>query len=265
MRGFANISQARISIQMSGDAMFSLAGKTAIITGGGSGLGQAIALALSGAGAKIVLVGRRESRLKETLENRPGAVIAVDLMKPDSLDSIEQFCVNSDLLPDIVVNAAGLNPRKSADEISLETWQSTLHLNLSVPFFLAQKLVPHMKAKGWGRIINIASLQSARAFPDGIAYGASKGGIVQLTRAMAEAWSSEGINANAIAPGFFPTELTAAVFADPERRAANAAATAIERNGNMGDVAGPAVFLASDASRYVTGQTLYVDGGYTAK
>ncbi len=265
MPGFANISQMKVSIQMSSDVMFSLAGKTAIITGGGSGLGQAIALALSGAGAKIVLIGRREDRLKETLEDRQGAVFVADLMKPGSLDSIESFCAGSDLLPDIVVNAAGINPRKSADEISPETWQSTLHLNLSVPFFLAQRLVPHMKAKGWGRIINIASLQSARAFSDGIAYGASKGGIVQLTRAMAEAWSAEGINANAIAPGFFPTELTAAVFADPERCAKNASATAIGRNGKMDDIAGPAVFLASDASAYVTGQVLYVDGGYSAK
>ena len=120
-------------------------------------------------------------------------------------------------------------------------------------------------ARGLGRIINIASLQSERAFPNGIAYGASKGGITQLTRAMAEAWSAHGITANAIAPGFFLTELTAAVFNDPERAARNAAQTCIGRNGRMEDLAGPAVFLASDASGYVTGQVLNVDGGFTAK
>lgn len=245
--------------------MFSLVGKTALVTGGGSGLGKAIAHALSDAGAKIVLVGRRDGLLKEALGRREGAKLPVDLMQDDALDNVEMFCSKLDLMPDIIVNAAGINPRKSADEISPEIWQSTLHLNLSVPFLLAQRLVPHMKARGWGRIINIASLQSLRAFPNGIAYGASKGGIVQLTRAMAEAWSAEGINANAIAPGFFPTELTAAIFADPERRAVNAAATAIGRNGEMGDIAGPAVFFACDASRYVTGQVLYVDGGYSAK
>jgi gluconate 5-dehydrogenase len=122
-----------------------------------------------------------------------------------------------------------------------------------------------MKGMGWGRIVNFASLQSERAFPGGLAYGASKGGIAQLTRAMAEAWSPHGITANALAPGFFPTELTGAVFNDPERAARNAAQTCIGRNGEIADIVGPAIFLCSDASRYVTGQVLFVDGGFTAK
>ena len=141
----------------------------------------------------------------------------------------------------------------------------TLNLNLSVPFFLAQGFVPAMKDKGFGRIINFASLQSSRAFPGGIAYGASKGGVSQLTRAMAEAWSPFGITANALAPGFFKTELTAAVFADADRAARNAAQTCIGRNGEPGDVDGPVLFFCSPASGYVTGQILAVDGGYTAK
>src|SRR3546814_3278633 len=122
-----------------------------------------------------------------------------------------------------------------------------------------------MRAKGEGRIINIASLQSARAFPGGMAYGASKGGVAQLTRAMAEAWSRDGITANAIAPGFFPTELTAAVFADDVGAAALAAPIASRRNGRLEDLDGPTVFLDSAASAYVTGQIIYVDGGFTAK
>ena len=122
-----------------------------------------------------------------------------------------------------------------------------------------------MQDKGWGRIINFASLQTFRAFPGGIAYGASKAGVAQMTRAMAEAWSPFGINANAIAPGFFKTELTAAVFDDSERSARNAAQTCIGRNGVVEDLAGPLQFLCSDASAYVTGQILSVDGGYTAK
>ena len=146
-----------------------------------------------------------------------------------------------------------------------ESWQTTLNINLSMPFFLAQALVPGMREKGWGRIINIASLQSARAFPNGIAYGASKGGVAQLTRAMAEAWSAHGITCNALAPGFFPTELTAAVFGDPTVASANAQRTCIGRNGRLEDLAGPAIFLASPASDYVTGQILFVDGGFTAK
>ena len=167
--------------------------------------------------------------------------------------------------PDILINAAGLNPRQHADEQTLEAWQATLDLNLSVPFFLAQAMVPAMRARGWGRIVNIASLQTTRAFPAGIAYGASKGGVGQLTRAMAEAWSSHGINANALAPGFFPTELTQAVFSDPERAARNAVQTCIGRNGELDDLVGPMLFLCSEASAYVTGQVLHVDGGFTAK
>jgi NAD(P)-dependent dehydrogenase (short-subunit alcohol dehydrogenase family) len=122
-----------------------------------------------------------------------------------------------------------------------------------------------MQDKGWGRIINFASLQTFRAFPGGIAYGASKAGVGQMTRAMAEAWSPHGITANAIAPGFIKTELTAAVFDDPDRSARNAAQTCIGRNGTVEDLAGPIQFLCSNASAYVTGQVLCVDGGYTAK
>ena len=122
-----------------------------------------------------------------------------------------------------------------------------------------------MRAAGYGRIVNIASLQSSRAFANGLAYGASKGGVVQLTRAMAEAWSRYGITANAIAPGFFPTELTAPLFSDPERAAWAAENTAIGRNGEPADLAGAAVFLASPASAYITGQTLHVDGGFSAR
>jgi gluconate 5-dehydrogenase len=121
-----------------------------------------------------------------------------------------------------------------------------------------------MAARGYGRIINIASLQSARAFANGAPYGAAKGGVVQLTRAIAEAWSARGITCNAIGPGFFPTALTAPVFADSNLARTHAARTAIGRNGELADLYGAAVFLASPASAYITGQTLMVDGGYTA-
>jgi gluconate 5-dehydrogenase len=167
--------------------------------------------------------------------------------------------------PQIVVHAAGLNTRQAADEVTPEGWDATLALNLTAPFFLTQALVPGMRADGWGRIVNFASLQTTRAFPGGIAYGASKAGIAQLTRAMAEAWSRDGINANAIGPGFFPTELTQAIFGDAERAARNAAQTCIGRNGDLSDMDGPLLFLCSEASRYVTGQVLMVDGGFTAK
>ena len=122
----------------------------------------------------------------------------------------------------------------------------------------------HGVCRGWGRIINIASLQSTRAFANSAPYGAGKGGVVQLTRAIAQAWSGKGVTCNAIGPGFFPTELTAPVFADAALAAHHAARTAIGRNGELADLHGATIFLASPASDYITGQTLMVDGGYTA-
>jgi gluconate 5-dehydrogenase len=139
-----------------------------------------------------------------------------------------------------------------------------MSLNLAAPFFLSQRLAPAMIAKGWGRIIHISSLQSVRAFGNSGPYGASKGGIMQLTRAQAEAWSKHGVTANAIAPGFFATPLTAPVANDPVRWKQMADRTFIGRNGELPDVRGAAVFLASSASDYVTGQTIFVDGGFSA-
>ena len=121
-----------------------------------------------------------------------------------------------------------------------------------------------MQTQRWGKILNVASLQSRQAFPNGLAYGASKGGIAQVTRAMAQAWSNSGITCNAIAPGFFPTELTAPVFANPDQSDALANRTAMGRNGELQDLDGVTVFLTSPASDYITGQVLYVDGGFTA-
>ncbi len=244
-------------------ALFDLTGKVACVTGASSGLGAYAARVLADAGAKVVGVARRA----ELLAVVPGQMVGIasDLSNRDGLDALSTQVANVFGAPDIVIHAAGINTREVADHVTPDGWDVTLNLNLATPFFLSRAFVPAMKAKGWGRIVNFASLQSTRAFPGGLAYGASKGGIAQLTRAMAEAWSGDGINANAIGPGFFPTELTEAVFADPDRQARNAAQTCIGRNGEMADMDGPLLFLCSDASAYVTGQILMVDGGFTAK
>jgi gluconate 5-dehydrogenase len=250
-------------------ALFDLAGRVALVSGASSGIGREIAAALAEAGAAVVLVARREERLQAAraeIERDGGraAVVAADLADRDQLRDAAARAAAPFGAPDIVVNAAGINMRREMLDVRDADWDTTLQVNLSAPFFLAQALAPAMIAKGWGRIVNIASLQSLRAFPMGAAYGASKGGIAQLTRAQAEAFSRHGVNANAIAPGFFATELTAPVVNDAARWQALAAKTFIGRNGTLADLRGTAVFLASRASDYVTGQTIFVDGGFSA-
>ena len=251
-------------------ALFDLRGRIACVTGASSGIGQALATALARCGVSVIGVARRQDRLDHWVEasraeGLTATAVAADLALPDVIPGLIPKLAGPYGAPDILINAAGVNPRQSADEIDEATWRASLDLNLSAPFLLAQALVPAMRDRGRGRIINIASLQSARAFPNGIAYGAAKGGIVQLTRAMAEAWSADGITCNALAPGFFPTELTAPVFDDPAALERLAAQTCIGRNGELDDLIGPTLFFASDASAYITGQTLFVDGGFTAK
>jgi NAD(P)-dependent dehydrogenase (short-subunit alcohol dehydrogenase family) len=222
---------------------------------------------LARAGARVVGIARRVDALETWRKESGGetAALSADLGDRQGLDRIAKEASGFFGPPDILVNAAGVNTRQTADEVSADGWDRTIHLNLTVPFFLAQAFAGAMRERGWGRVVNFASLQSRRAFPGGIAYGASKGGVEQLTRAMAEAWSPSGINTNALAPGFFPTELTGPVFSDPERRARNAEQTCIGRNGELADLEGPLLFLCSPASAYVTGQVLFVDGGFTAK
>lgn len=247
--------------------LFDLTGRVACVTGASSGLGRQAAKVLAAAGARVVGVARRADALDEMCSEIGDAAAAVvgNVADRDGIDDLVEKIADKFGAPDILIHAAGLNTRETADEVTDHGWDATLALNLSAPFFLSQAMVPAMKERGWGRIVNFASLQTTRAFPGGIAYGATKGGIGQLTRAMAEAWSPHGITANAIGPGFFPTELTQAVFEDPERAARNAAQTCIQRNGRMEDIDGPILFLCSPASDYVTGQVLMVDGGFTAK
>ena len=251
--------------------MFNLEGHVALVTGASSGLGRRAATVLAEAGADVIGVARRAEALadwadtgKDNVGGRRAALPA-DLSDKDGLAAMCDAAVKPFGPPDILVHAAGVNLRQPAAEVSPDSWNETQWLNLAAPFFISQTLVPAMAARRWGRIVNFASLQTTRAFPAGIAYGASKGGVGQMTRAMAEAWSADGVNANAIGPGFFPTELTAAVFADEARAARNAAQTCIGRNGELEDIDGPLLFLCSDASSYVTGQILMVDGGFTAK
>ena len=249
---------------------FSLDGRIALITGGSSGIGEAMAEALGQAGAKIILAARRKPQLEEARKRLAAknvdviSCISADLESLDASSVLAKEAITSAGEVDILVNGAGVNLRETFMEVSQESWSRQIHLQLSTPFFLTQALAPQMKKNRWGRIINIASLQSYRAFPNSTPYGAAKGGILQLTRAIAQEWSKFGITCNAIGPGFFPTALTAPVFDNSELVKMHANRTAIGRNGEMGDIGGLAIFLASDASSYITGQTIMLDGGYTA-
>ncbi|MCW5620119.1 MAG: SDR family oxidoreductase [Burkholderiales bacterium] len=249
--------------------LFSLSGKTALVTGASSGIGRLMASTLAEAGAAVVLAARDAGRLD-------GAVTAVraaggqaqrcvcDLGRREEIDRLAEQATVFFGPPDILVNAAGVNPRPLVEHITRETWDGVMAVNLDAPFFLAQRLAPAMRARGWGRIINISSQQAIRAFNNSGAYGVSKGGISAMTRALAEAWSRDGVNCNAIAPGYVPTGMTGEVFDGGERERRAASLTLVDRNGMLEDLRGITVFLASRASDYVTGQTIFVDGGMSA-
>ena len=250
--------------------LFNLADRRALVTGGNSGIGEAMARALGLAGARVLLVARREAELQSAAKRLAGDGIDAQWLVADLTDiaALRACAAQAEQRfggIDILVNAAGVNLRQPFAEVTPESWQAQIALHLTAPFFLTQTLAPGMKARAWGRILNVASLQSFRAFANSAPYGAAKGGVVQLTRAIALEWSQHGITCNAIGPGFFPTALTAPVFANPDLAARNAAQTAIGRNGKLEDLYGVTVFLASDASAYITGQTLMIDGGFTAR
>ena len=254
--------------------LFDLTGRVALVTGGSSGIGRAIASTMAAAGAATVhaALEQEEKALQEAVSQveQAGGKAAYVMCDVSQIDQLTQAVEKASSFfgpPDILVNAAGVNLREPWDKVSEGSWNKTIAINLTAPFFLARLLIPAMQEKGWGKIINIASLQSRRAFPNSAPYGASKGGVMQLTRAMAEAWSGNmsGITCNAIAPGFFRTGLTRLLYDDQKVIQALARQTIIGRNGELEDLSGLAIFLASRASDYITGQTIFLDGGWSAK
>jgi NAD(P)-dependent dehydrogenase (short-subunit alcohol dehydrogenase family) len=262
------------------EGLFSLAGRVAVVTGGSSGIGAGIATALAGAGARVVLIARDEQRLAEAaarLRDGPdgggsgsgsggtgqAAWVSADLADRAEVERAAAAAAGAFGPPDILVNCAGINLRPPLGDLTVADWDLTMAVNLTAPFLLGQRFGPQMAARGWGRIVNVTSQQAQRAFLNSGGYGASKGGLAALTRSQSEAWAPSGVCCNSVCPGFVPTRLNAAVAADPERMAAMQARTMVGRNGQPADFAGVAVFLASAASDYVTGQTLYVDGGFS--
>jgi NAD(P)-dependent dehydrogenase (short-subunit alcohol dehydrogenase family) len=251
------------------DQLFALDGRVALVTGGSSGIGRAMARALCGAGASVVVLARNADALGATVaelraDGGSADLVSADLAHVADLGQAAEQAASIFGEPDILVSAAGVNPRPPLAELSMEDWDSCLGVNLRAPFLLGQRFGPPMAARGWGRIVNVASQQAFRAFGNSGAYGASKGGLMSLTRSQAEAWSRQGVCCNALVPGFVPTPMTREAASDPVRSAALAARTMVGRNGEPDDFAGAVVFLASRASAYVTGQAIFVDGGFSA-
>lgn len=245
--------------------LFSLEGRTAVVTGGSSGIGRAIAAALAAAGGRTVLVARDHARLAATVAALEGEILAVpaDLGTRDAVSTAADAIVDLAGEPDIVVSAAGVNLRPPMAETDEAVWDATMRLNLDAPFLLGQRFGPGMAARGYGRLIAISSQQAHRAFVDSGAYGVSKAALEGLARSQAEAWSSSGVTSNVLVPGFVLTPLNARLQEDPARVAALAARTMVGRNGVPDDFATAALFLASPASAYVTGQSLHIDGGFS--
>jgi len=248
--------------------LFNLAGRTALVTGANTGLGQGIAVALAQAGADIVAVGR--SPATDTLARvqalgRRVLDVRADLSTTGPVREVVDAAIGLNGRLDIVVNNAGIIRRADSLDVEEADWDAVIDTNLKSPFFLAQAAARHMAGNGGGKIINIASLLS---FQGGIrvpAYAASKSAVAGLTRALANEWAAQGINVNAIAPGYFDTNNTAALRADPVREPAILARIPAGRWGQPQDLGGAAVFLASHASDYVHGIVLPVDGGWLAR
>ncbi|WP_040768504.1 SDR family NAD(P)-dependent oxidoreductase [Tsukamurella sp. 1534] len=233
-------------------ALFDLTGRTALVTGASSGIGAAIADALDGAGARVLRAGRDRGRLG------PDGISADLARGTDEL--IAEVDARTDTV-DILVNCAGTNPRPPLAEIDDALYREILAVNLDAPFTLGQHYGPRMVARGWGRIINVASTQAQRAFGNSGAYGVAKAGVAGLSRSQSEAWASHGVTANSITPGLVATPMTAAVLADAERAAYFRRRAHTGTLGAPEDFAAVAVFLAGAGSRFVTGQNICVDGG----
>lgn len=252
--------------------LFRLDDKVAVITGGGRGLGQQIAQAYVEAGAKVVLCSRRVENceyVKSEIEAAGGTALALqlDVTNPDSIAQVTAKTVETFGKIDILVNNSGTSWGADSLEMPLDAWMKVMQTNLTGTFFMSQSVGRQMKKQGGGKIVNISSVAGLRGQDpeglDAIGYSASKGGVIALTRDMAVKWARYNINVNAIAPGFFLTKMTKDVLAHAgDRVVAN---TPIKRIGGERDLQGAALFFASDASNYVTGQVLPVDGGATAK
>lgn len=246
--------------------LFDLTGRVAIVTGTSRGLGQQFARALASAGADLVLTSRNRDHLLafETeikALGRRAVSLALDVRDPHSIEQMAAAAEEAFGHLDILVNNAGMNIRKPALEVTWDDWNAILDTNLRGSFFVAQAVARRMVARGYGRIINIGSVTSVNGYAGLAPYGASRGGIKQLTMSLADDWGKHGITVNCLAPGWFRTDQNKVMYEDKEWVEYLSDRIPVKRPGLVGDLDAAVVFLAAEASRYITGQTLLVDGG----
>ena len=252
-----------------GLAMFDLTGSVALITGSGQGIGYALADGLSAAGARVILNGRDAGKLDHAAETLRDLGRDVDILPFDVADhaaaraAVDAYEATTGAI-DILVNNAGMQHRGPLEDFAAADFERLIATNVSSVFNVGQACARHMIGRGAGRIINIASVQTALARPGIAPYTASKGAVGNLTKGMATDWAPKGLNVNAIAPGYFDTPLNAALVADEAFSDWLAKRTPAGRWGDLEELKGAAVFLSSGASRFVNGHTLFVDGGVTA-
>ena len=245
---------------------FGLAGRVALVTGSASGLGKAIALGLAACGARVVCVDIADAANRQVADQVGGVAITLDVTDAGAVErSVDEIAAQTDGI-DILVNSAGIGGRGSAVSYPLDLMDRVIDVNLKGTFFMCQSAGRRMVEAGRGSIVNIASIGGLVAFPGSVGYQASKGGVVQLTRALAVEWASSGVRVNAVAPGHVATELVRRQWeSEPELKEYFLSRTPLNRLATPGEIAGPVVFLAGDASAMVTGQVIAVDGGYTAQ
>ncbi len=246
--------------------LFDLSGKVAIVTGGNSGIGLGMAQGLAKAGAKVVIVGRNQEKSNQAVQTIPGALaVRADVSDQSSVQAMAQEVLESCGHIHILVNNAGINIRKRPEDLTFEDWRKVMETNLDSAFLCSQACYPAMKAAGGGKILNNGSMLSLFGSPWGSAYAASKGGIMQLTKALATAWAQDNIQVNCFLPGWIDTSMTVDARNQVEGLHERVLArTPAKRWGSIEDFQGIAIFLASSASDFITGTVIPVDGGFSA-
>jgi NAD(P)-dependent dehydrogenase (short-subunit alcohol dehydrogenase family) len=248
--------------------LFDLEGRTALVTGASKGLGKAIVMALAAAGADVALYARNKEDLEAVKASvqalgRRAETFCVDVLDKRAVDESVKAGLEAFGHVDILVNNAGVNVRKPVLELTPEEWDLVIDTNLKGYFLMAQAVVPSMLARGSGKVINMASILGTVALPTQLAYASSKGGVIQMTKVMALEWAKQGVQVNAIGPTYFETPLVAQLRNDPERFNFIVDRTPMGRWGQPEELAGIVIFLASRASDFITGQTIFIDGGWT--